>query len=381
MAMLPTRRCSLTAFFSIKRIAWTLATILFILPAPLAWAKTKPVMHKVKAGDSLWSIAGKYKVEVDTLRKLNKIKGNMVKPGAKLIVRPGSSKGKSIASATKHSSKSTKVSKTSGTQITKSQKSAGKISKNNKKAKKRFESVQHKVKRGDSLWSIARKYNTTVTNLRKINGKSVKSLHPGEVIVVKHVPSGDGPVRLEHGVQLPESGLGFVAPRRERVWGTKTTVTAIMEACAETAAEHPEARPTYIGDVSYQRGGYMPPHKSHRSGRDVDLSYYHNDPKSRHAFTNVSTSTLDTERSWTLIESFLETKDVKSMYIDYRLQKPLYEEALRRGIAQDVVDRLFEYPDGVGSGKEGQTIIRHVRGHDDHIHIRFYERPEDVPSS
>lgn len=373
----------MTVFFPIKRTAWLLAAILLLVPGGSIFAKSKPVVHKVKAGDSLWSIANKHNIEVDTLRKLNKIKGNMVKPGAKLVVRPGSSKTKSAAIAKSGSTKSAKATKSSGVKSAKSEKkgkAAVKAAKNTKKSKKRYESVQHKVKRGDSLWSIARKYNTTVTNLRKINGKSVKSLHPGELIIVKHVPSGEGPVRLEHGVQLPESGLGFVAPRRERVWGTKTTVAAIMEACADTATEHPEARPTYIGDVSYQRGGYMPPHKSHRSGRDVDLSYYHNDPKSRHAFTNVSPSTLDTERTWTLIESFLETKDVKSMYIDYRLQKPLYEEAQRRGITQEALDRLFEYPDGVGSGKEGQTIIRHVRGHDDHIHIRFYERPDDIPS-
>jgi len=43
----------------------------------------------------------------------------------------------------------------------------------------------HKVKRGDTLYSIASEYNTTVAALKRVNGKSSGNIHPGQVLVIK----------------------------------------------------------------------------------------------------------------------------------------------------------------------------------------------------
>jgi membrane-bound lytic murein transglycosylase D len=50
--------------------------------------KEKYIIHKVKSGDTLWSIAQRYDgVTVDEIRKLNKIKGNSVKVGQKIKIK------------------------------------------------------------------------------------------------------------------------------------------------------------------------------------------------------------------------------------------------------------------------------------------------------
>jgi hypothetical protein len=45
-------------------------------------------------------------------------------------------------------------------------------------------SRSHTVERGDTLWSIARQYNTTSTDLQKANELRSSRIHPGEVLVI-----------------------------------------------------------------------------------------------------------------------------------------------------------------------------------------------------
>lgn len=47
----------------------------------------KQVVYTVKAGDSLWGIARKHKTTVSKLRELNGIKGSLIVPGQKIIVK------------------------------------------------------------------------------------------------------------------------------------------------------------------------------------------------------------------------------------------------------------------------------------------------------
>jgi LysM repeat protein len=43
----------------------------------------------------------------------------------------------------------------------------------------------HKVRSGDTLYSIASEYKTTVAALKRDNGKATGNLHPGQVLVIK----------------------------------------------------------------------------------------------------------------------------------------------------------------------------------------------------
>jgi LysM repeat protein len=50
----------------------------------------------------------------------------------------------------------------------------------------RIGSTEHyQVKRGDSLWLIAQRFNTTVTEIKTLNAMHSDLLHTGQVILVQ----------------------------------------------------------------------------------------------------------------------------------------------------------------------------------------------------
>ncbi|REJ35252.1 MAG: peptidase M23, partial [Bacillota bacterium] len=42
--------------------------------------------------------------------------------------------------------------------------------------------VQHRVVRGESLWLIANRYNTSVAALQQANGLSGTEIYPGQIL-------------------------------------------------------------------------------------------------------------------------------------------------------------------------------------------------------
>lgn len=363
-----------------RALACLLAVLLFGLASTPSTASAAPdrtpSTYKVSGGDTLWDISQKFGVSCAELRKLNRLKSDVVKPGQTLKLRRGAKTAKSTSKA---KSKSTSKAK-SKSKSKKRNKSSAKSSKSKKK-KKRGQKIYYKVRRGDYLIKIAKKNRTTIEAIRRLNSKKkLKRLRPGETIVVGYRTAGSGRSKLKRAVQLPESGPGYKAPRRARVWGTRTCVQSIQKAAAEVARLYPGTQPLYVGDVSFEHGGYMPPHKSHRTGRDADISYYVNgNHRKSSRFGDVRAKDLDAEKTWSLFQAFLDTGDVESIYVDYRLQKPLYEEARSRGLSKSALKRLFEYPAKRGSGRT--KVIRHIRGHDDHFHIRFKKQPGDEEES
>jgi len=128
----------------------------------LAFSK-KPTIYKVRKGDTVLSVADDFSVPVEKLRQWNRLKGNTLSVGRSLrIYRP-------VAAP---ESKASRV-------AAKSSPSRGKTT----AAANR--TVHHKVKKGETLSSIAEDYNTTVAALRKANGKAAAHLTAGTVLIVK----------------------------------------------------------------------------------------------------------------------------------------------------------------------------------------------------
>lgn len=177
---------------------------------------------------------------------------------------------------------------------------------------------------------------------------------------------GPGSGSLVDGVQL--AGTDLVRVRDGRNWGTRETVDALARAAAAVEAAFPGSPPLLVGDISRREGGRLRGHRSHQSGRDADLGYYHRDGAHRW-FKRATRRTLDVPRTWTLLASMLEGDGLEYAFVDWYLQKPLYEYARDvAGLSPAELDRVFQYPRkrGVRAG-----IIRHFRGHRDHIHVRF----------
>ncbi|MFZ4670669.1 MAG: LysM peptidoglycan-binding domain-containing protein [Flavobacterium sp.] len=114
--------------------------------------ETKIVEYKVHKGDNIASIAHKYNVSVADIKEWNELEDNNVKLGTKIIV----SKTEVAISETKSSNKETVASN------------------------ERDEVRLYYVKKGDSLFSIAKKYpGVSISDIKKWNGIKNESLKPG----------------------------------------------------------------------------------------------------------------------------------------------------------------------------------------------------------
>lgn len=94
--------------------------------------------YKVVSGDSLYKIAKKYNVTVDSIKKLNNLTSNLL------------SIGQTIKIPTTSTNERTYI-----------------------------------VKSGDSLYSIAKEFNTTVDNLKKLNNLPSNMLSIGQILIIE----------------------------------------------------------------------------------------------------------------------------------------------------------------------------------------------------
>lgn len=123
--------------------------------------------HKVRSGDSWWRISNKYHVPVSVLKKVNNTKSNSLRPG-QLVMVPGNSTGRTVASSESSTSRSSSSSQTRAI------------------AAKRGNYV---VRSGDTLWSISQKFGTTVSTLKSSNGLRSSRLKVGQKI---YIPNNSG---------------------------------------------------------------------------------------------------------------------------------------------------------------------------------------------
>jgi LysM repeat protein len=111
-------------------------------PAPRpAAAAPRTASHRVAPGESVWGIARAYGVSESDLRAANGLSGNRILAGQELTI-PGATS--TVRAAV----------------------------------------VRHTVRRGDSLWTIARRHGTTVDELRRANGIGSTRILPGQVLDV-----------------------------------------------------------------------------------------------------------------------------------------------------------------------------------------------------
>ena len=169
---------------------------------------------------------------------------------------------------------------------------------------------------------------------------------------------------LVAGMQMP-SGANWELVSPSLSWGTKETVEGLAHAIDAVAAKFPETPKAFIGNLSAQRGGHLPPHVSHQSGRDVDLGYYYT--QGHRWYAPATAANLDKPRTWHLVRTLLADSDIDLILVDIRLQKLLKAYALEIGEDRAWLDEVFQ----VG-GKSRRPTIFHAHGHATHLHVRFY---------
>ena len=146
-------------------------------------------IYVVKKGDSLYSIASKYNTTVDEIKRLNNLKTNNLSIGQILNIPAIKStdstqtyivqSGDSLYSISKKFNISIDELKKINN-LTNNTLQIGQVL----KLSSDDSSNVYVVKKGDSLYSIAKKYNTTVDELKKVNNLSTNNLSIGQKLKI-----------------------------------------------------------------------------------------------------------------------------------------------------------------------------------------------------
>lgn len=149
-------------------------------------------------------------------------------------------------------------------------------------------------------------------------------------------------------------------------FGTEETVGFLTRALTKVYERYPTAAPAQIGHLSARRGGPLSPHRSHQSGRDVDVGYYYVGDQSVW-YKRATAENFDAARSWELIRALLTETEVEYIFVNLSVQRLLKAWALSAGEEPEWLDGLFQL-----GAHNPNAIIRHVHGHDTHLHVRFF---------
>lgn len=176
--------------------------------------------------------------------------------------------------------------------------------------------------------------------------------------------------RLINGARL-ESGEAWRVTAPQYAWGTAETIDHLITAARSVREKLPQAPPLRVGHIGKREGGYLRPHQSHQSGRDVDLGFYYPKGVDPARPRGNREQLMDLPANWELVRALVTLTDVQVILVDRRVQERLYQYALSRGENREWLDRLFR------SGPA--SLLRHARRHRDHFHVRFFAgRPQEL---
>lgn len=146
-------------------------------------------IYTVKKGDSLWLIANKYGTTVDELKNANDLKSNTLSIGQTLIIPEKKENTNKISYVVKKGDSLWLIANKYDTTVEKI-KSTNNLKSNTLSIGQVLvipsssEFITYTVKKGDSLWLIANKYNTTVDNIKKLNNLSSNNLQINQKLIL-----------------------------------------------------------------------------------------------------------------------------------------------------------------------------------------------------
>ena len=146
-------------------------------------------IYTVKKGDSLWLIANKYGTTVDELKNTNNLKSNTLSIGQTLIIPEKKENTNKISYIVKKGDSLWLIANKYDTTVEKI-KSTNNLKSNTLSIGQVLvipsssEFITYTVKKGDSLWLIANKYNTTVDNIKKLNNLSSNNLQINQKLIL-----------------------------------------------------------------------------------------------------------------------------------------------------------------------------------------------------
>ncbi len=258
--------------------------------------------------------------------------------------------------------------------------------------------ITYVVEEGDTWSSIAVMHRVDYRDLLGFNWPRPRSLDPGLELTIWIDPGRPRTVNVHHGksppplpegidgaqsrghpargrlrnaVRLPESDL-YDCGHDRWLWGSSHTMRNLINAVAEFRYNSGFEGRLIVGSISRRRGGRFPPHRSHQSGRDVDIRL----PLMPGLATRISPNAdeIDWGASWELVRALVDTGEVEVIFLEGPLQRRLYQAALWEGAIAEELRTIIAWPNRQGNEK---ALVRHSKGHDGHIHVRFRCGPDE----
>jgi len=259
------------------------------------------------------------------------------------------------------------------------------------------QNFEYTTEMGEDSWEeLASRFDTSVDRLRLYNPDIEKPV-PGTKITIWadpqisrrenaanpphiNIPTGalshgspnDG--WLENGIRLPESR----DYQRRSTWllfGSTHTLEVLVNAIARFRHEYHFDGMLVLSDISQKSGRLLRPHKSHQSGRDIDIWL----PTIKGAYKDFY---LRADRkpkppevhwlaAWALAKSLIDTGEVRYIFLNYGVQEKLFQAAQQLGATEQELDMIQWTPGVSEDNRRNPGIIRHAMGHTGHMHVRF----------
>ena len=248
--------------------------------------------------------------------------------------------------------------------------------------------VLHEVDAGTTWAKLAERYDVAADRLRLYNPELGDTLEPGKLvtvyITVAPVPTGtrgesvgatnDGSLR--DGEQLPASDL-YTRNVPMLAWGSSFTVHHLAAALADFRTSSGYTGPLVVGDMSKHGGGPLPPHKSHRSGRDVDI-FLPVVPgvdlrQTGDALREPELHEVDWVAAARLVLALADTGAVQWIFLDQDKHQALHRGGTLAGLDKKSLARLVQWP----RKTIHNAVVRHSAGHGIEIHVRFKCGPDE----
>lgn len=146
-------------------------------------------IYTVQKGDSLWLIANKNGVSVDDIKNANNLTSNTLQIGQILIIPDKKTSTKEITYVVKKGDSLWLIANKYDTTVEKI-KSANNLINNTLQIGQILtipsstEFFTYTVKKGDNLWLIAKNYNTTVDNIKKLNNLTSNTLQINQKLIL-----------------------------------------------------------------------------------------------------------------------------------------------------------------------------------------------------
>ncbi len=247
------------------------------------------------------------------------------------------------------------------------------------------DAITYTVLRGGTLLNVANLYKLHHHEIIELNPNvdPNTNLEPRTEVVVFDASNRDSESvgaphrgRIVGAMPMPNGPGRIITAERWKTWATRPTVEQLDRVLRRWAKRFPDGPPVLVGNLSDRDGGPLAPHKTHQSGRDVDLSYIATwDGNSRVVWQKMNANNLDAAKTWSLLKMLVAHADVEAIFIDRSIQKLLLKHAKTHGTVRG--NRLAEWLEVAAGKNPKEALIRHVPGHDDHIHVRFACRPDE----